>query len=98
MEGRWRDLQMLLNRPGNLTGPGFEPGPELLEFLQVFALFLSPPSPPKSPRCLGALPRPQPQHSAPAHAAPDLGFARDRPPCFRLGVRPCTAIRGFLNA
>jgi len=32
---RWRDLQCLLNRPGNLTGPDFEPGPEILEFLQV---------------------------------------------------------------
>lgn len=34
MSGRWRDLEMLLTRQGNLVGPGFEPGPELLEFLQ----------------------------------------------------------------
>lgn len=31
---RWRDLDMLLTRQGNLVGPGFEPGPELREFLQ----------------------------------------------------------------
>ena len=38
---RWRDLQCLLNRPGNLTGPNFEPDPELLQFLQ--ACYASPP-------------------------------------------------------
>lgn len=31
---RWVDLDRLLVRPGNLVGPGFEPGPELLESLQ----------------------------------------------------------------
>ncbi len=31
---RWRDLDMLLCRAGNLVGPGFEPGPELREFIQ----------------------------------------------------------------
>ncbi|KAG0609450.1 hypothetical protein M758_8G185400 [Ceratodon purpureus] len=31
---RWADLDRLLLRPGNLVGPGFEPGPELLESLQ----------------------------------------------------------------
>ena len=31
---RWRDLQMLLTRPSNLAGPGFEPSPELLGMLQ----------------------------------------------------------------
>lgn len=33
LEGRWRDLDYLLNRPGNVVGPGFEPGPEIREFL-----------------------------------------------------------------
>jgi hypothetical protein len=33
---RWADLDKLLMRPGNLVGPGFEPGPELREFLQVW--------------------------------------------------------------
>lgn len=33
-QDRWRDLNMLLTRPGNITGPGFEPDPALLEFLQ----------------------------------------------------------------
>ena len=28
--GRWVDLDRLLLRPGNLVGPGFEPGPEVL--------------------------------------------------------------------
>lgn len=37
---RWQDLNLLLCRPGNLTGPGFEPGPELLEFLQSDARVL----------------------------------------------------------
>ncbi|PNW74589.1 hypothetical protein CHLRE_12g491500v5 [Chlamydomonas reinhardtii] len=31
---RWRDLDLLLTRPGRLVGPGFEPCPELREFLQ----------------------------------------------------------------
>lgn len=31
---RWQDLDKLLTRSGNLVGPGFEPGPELREFLQ----------------------------------------------------------------
>lgn len=30
---RWADLDKLLTRPGNVTGPGFEPGPEIREFL-----------------------------------------------------------------
>lgn len=30
---RWRDLDALLTRPSNLAGPGFEPGPELRQFL-----------------------------------------------------------------
>ncbi|KAI8464595.1 MAG: hypothetical protein J3K34DRAFT_380304 [Monoraphidium minutum] len=33
LEGRWQDLDKLLTRDGNLAGPGFEPGPELREFL-----------------------------------------------------------------
>ena len=33
-DDRWRDLQFLLKRPGNVVGPGFEAGPELLEFLR----------------------------------------------------------------
>ena len=33
-ELRWRDLDMLLTRPGNITGPGFEPGPECRECLR----------------------------------------------------------------
>lgn len=31
---RWLDLDLLLTRPGAIVGPGFEPGPELREFLQ----------------------------------------------------------------
>ncbi|WIA10224.1 hypothetical protein OEZ85_010426 [Tetradesmus obliquus] len=31
---RWIDIDKLLTRNGNLVGPGFEPGPELREFLQ----------------------------------------------------------------
>ncbi|KAK9824971.1 hypothetical protein WJX81_001255 [Elliptochloris bilobata] len=31
---RWRDLDMLLMRPGNITGPGFDPGPECRECLR----------------------------------------------------------------
>ena len=34
LEGRWRDLDYLLTRQGNVVGPGFEPGPERREFLQ----------------------------------------------------------------
>ena len=34
IEGRWRDLDLILTRPGNLVGPGFEPGPEVREFIQ----------------------------------------------------------------
>lgn len=30
---RWRDLDVLLTRPSNLAGPGFEPCPELRQFL-----------------------------------------------------------------
>lgn len=32
--GRWRDLERLLTRPGNIVGPGFEPAEELRPFLQ----------------------------------------------------------------
>ena len=32
--GRWRDLDMLLLRQGNLTGPGFEVGSEIRGFMQ----------------------------------------------------------------
>jgi ubiquitin-activating enzyme E1 C len=32
--GRWRDLEFLLQRQGNIVGPGFEPGPELREFMR----------------------------------------------------------------
>ena len=31
--GRWKDLDNLLNRSGNITGPDFEPDPALREFL-----------------------------------------------------------------
>ena len=34
LEGRWRDLDYLLTRQGNVVGPGFEPGPEIREFLE----------------------------------------------------------------
>ncbi len=30
MENRWRDIDCLLLRSGNLVGPGFEPGPEVM--------------------------------------------------------------------
>lgn len=30
---RWVDLDRLLVRPGNLVGPGFEPGPEVIPLL-----------------------------------------------------------------
>jgi hypothetical protein len=30
MENRWRDIDRLLLRSGNLVGPGFEPGPEVM--------------------------------------------------------------------
>lgn len=29
--GRWRDLDLLLTRQGNLAGPDFEPSPDLRE-------------------------------------------------------------------
>ncbi len=31
---RWKDLDNLLTRPGNVVGPGFEPDPALRSFLQ----------------------------------------------------------------
>lgn len=31
--GRWKDLDYLLTRSGNITGPDFEPDPALREFL-----------------------------------------------------------------
>lgn len=31
---RWQDLNYLLERQGNIVGPGFEPGPEMAEFLR----------------------------------------------------------------
>eukprot|EP00898_Chlorokybus_atmophyticus_P003272 jgi/Chlat1/3946/Chrsp26S04198 len=34
-DARWRDLDKLLLRQGNIVGPGFEPGPELRQFLQA---------------------------------------------------------------
>ncbi|GJP78008.1 hypothetical protein CLOP_g8341 [Closterium sp. NIES-67] len=34
LEGQWRDLDRLLLRPGMLVGPGFEPSPEIREFLK----------------------------------------------------------------
>mmetsp|Transcript_34942 Transcript_34942/g.77699 ORF Transcript_34942/g.77699 Transcript_34942/m.77699 type:complete len:431 (+) Transcript_34942:72-1364(+) len=34
IQDRWRDLDLLLTRSGNLVGPGFEPGPELRAFIQ----------------------------------------------------------------
>ncbi|KAK9790574.1 hypothetical protein WJX73_001976 [Symbiochloris irregularis] len=34
LDGRWRDLNRLLARPGNIVGPGFEPQDEWIEFLQ----------------------------------------------------------------
>lgn len=36
---RWSDLDMLLTRPGNITGPGFEPGPECRECLRDQVLY-----------------------------------------------------------
>ena len=33
-EDRWRDMDLILTRGSNLAGPGFEPGPELRDFLQ----------------------------------------------------------------
>lgn len=35
LQARWRHLQNLLTREGTIVGPGFDPGPELLEFLQT---------------------------------------------------------------
>ncbi|KAL5984463.1 NEDD8-activating enzyme E1 catalytic subunit [Asimina triloba] len=37
---RWRDLDKLLLRPGNLVGPTFEPGPELRDDLQAYVKVL----------------------------------------------------------
>ncbi|CAI7896865.1 unnamed protein product [Closterium sp. NIES-54] len=34
LEGQWRDLDRLLLRPGMLVGPGFEPSPEIRDFLK----------------------------------------------------------------
>ena len=31
--GRWKGLEFLLNRSGNITGPDFEPDPAVREFL-----------------------------------------------------------------
>ena len=31
---RWSDIRKLLERPGKITGAGFEPDPAILEFLQ----------------------------------------------------------------
>lgn len=33
VSGRWKDLDFLLNRSGNITGPYFEPDPAVREFL-----------------------------------------------------------------
>lgn len=33
VSGRWKDLDFLLNRSGNITGPDFEPDPAVREFL-----------------------------------------------------------------
>lgn len=30
-DGRWRDLDRLLARPGNIVAPGFDPSPQLRE-------------------------------------------------------------------
>ncbi|XP_077218120.1 NEDD8-activating enzyme E1 catalytic subunit-like isoform X3 [Tasmannia lanceolata] len=38
--GRWRDLDKLLLRPGNLVGPNFEPGPDLRADLQAYVKVL----------------------------------------------------------
>lgn len=40
MAERWRDLDKLLARPGNLVGRGFEPSPELKNDLQEYAKVL----------------------------------------------------------
>ncbi|XP_058082814.1 NEDD8-activating enzyme E1 catalytic subunit [Magnolia sinica] len=37
---RWRDLDKLLLRPGNLVGPNFEPGPELRDDLRAYVRVL----------------------------------------------------------
>ena len=34
LAGRWRPLENLLTREGTVVGPGFEPGPEILDFLR----------------------------------------------------------------
>lgn len=38
--GRWRDLDKLLLRRGNLVGPRFEPGTDLRDDLQAYATVL----------------------------------------------------------
>ncbi|PIA30833.1 hypothetical protein AQUCO_05400140v1 [Aquilegia coerulea] len=38
--GRWRDLDKLLLRPGNIVSPNFEPGTELRDDLQTYARVL----------------------------------------------------------
>ncbi|KAF8401652.1 hypothetical protein HHK36_012598 [Tetracentron sinense] len=40
VSSRWRDLDKLLLRPGNLVGQNFEPGPELRDDLQEYAKVL----------------------------------------------------------
>jgi hypothetical protein len=35
LQGRWRDLDYLLLRQGNIVGPGFDPAPEVLYLLAV---------------------------------------------------------------
>jgi hypothetical protein len=35
LQGRWRDLDFLLLRQGNIVGPGFDPTPEVLYLLTV---------------------------------------------------------------
>lgn len=37
LEGRWRDLDYLLLRQGNIVGPGFEPAPEVLGILRCYS-------------------------------------------------------------
>lgn len=37
---RWRDLDKLLSRPGNIVGPGFEPSPQLRQEIGDFARVL----------------------------------------------------------
>ncbi|XP_020594296.1 NEDD8-activating enzyme E1 catalytic subunit-like, partial [Phalaenopsis equestris] len=37
---RWRDLDKLLARPGNIVGPGFEPSPQLRQEIGEFVRIL----------------------------------------------------------